>query len=89
MNHSVILRCGVFSGVRKVFLTSCCVSVLPPARYFLVAEEVGEDRAPRSDGIDARMIVEAAILDREDRLPIMRRRNRLQRHVAPLLAAPA
>ena len=32
MNHSVIFRFGVFSGVRKVFLTSCWVMVLPLAR---------------------------------------------------------
>jgi hypothetical protein len=35
MNHSDTLRVGVFSGVRNVFLTSCCVIVLPPRRYFL------------------------------------------------------
>ena len=32
MNHSIIFRFGVFSGVRNVFLTSCCVRVLPLAR---------------------------------------------------------
>src|SRR2546429_7000294 len=30
MMSSVALRCRVRSGVRKKFLTSCCVIVLPP-----------------------------------------------------------
>jgi hypothetical protein len=35
MYCSASLRLSDFSGVRKKFLTSCCVSVLPPTRYFL------------------------------------------------------
>ena len=44
MNHSVILRRGLFCcacslphiDVRNVLRTSCCVIVLPPLRYFLL-----------------------------------------------------
>ncbi len=35
MNCSWSLRRSVFSGVRNVFLTICCVIVLPPTRYGL------------------------------------------------------
>ena len=59
---------SVCSGVRKVFLTSCCVTVLPLAQVLLVAEHVVDRGADDADRIDAGMIVEAAILDRQDRL---------------------
>ena len=59
--------------------------VLPPRQISPAAEDVGEDRARRADGIDAGMIVEPAILDRDHRLRHALR-DRRERHVAPLLA---
>ena len=69
MNCSVSLRRSDFSGVSSRFFTSCCVSVLPPTRYGLSPRTLVSDGAGRADGIDAGMIVEAAILDRQHRLP--------------------
>ena len=86
MNHSIIFRFGVFSGVRNVFLTSCCVSGAAARQVGLVAEDVAEDGAGDADRIDAGMVVEAAILDGQDRLDHLAR-DGLQRHVAALLAA--
>ena len=67
-------------------MTSCCVSVLPPRRYVLLPKTLRNDRADDADRIDAGMVVEAAVLDREHRLDHLLR-DRLQRHVAALLAA--
>jgi hypothetical protein len=44
-------------------LTICCVSV-PPTSTF-VALQIREDGADRSDDVDAGMIVETSILDRD------------------------
>ena len=52
----------------------------------LVAEDVAEDGAGDADRIDAGVVVEAAILDRQDRLDHLAR-DGLQRHVAALLAS--
>ena len=65
--------------------TSCCVIVLPPREISPAAEDVGQDRARRADGIDAGVVVEAAILDRDHRLHHALR-DRRERHVPPLLA---
>ena len=50
-----------------------------------VAEDVGEHRADDADRIDAGMVVEAAIFDRQHRF-LHARRNGLERDAAALLA---
>ena len=53
---------------RNTLRTSCCVIVLPPARYVRRPVAYAEQRADHADRIDAGMLVEAAILDGEDGL---------------------
>ena len=65
---------------------SCCVSVLPPSTP-AAAADVADDRAAEADRIDARMVVEAAILDRDDRV-LQVGRDLVERDVVPLLVEP-
>ena len=51
----------------------------------LVAEDVAEHRAGDADGVDARVVVEAPVLDRQHRLD-HRLRDHLERDVPPFLA---
>ena len=88
MYCSASFRLIDFSGVRKKFLTSCCVSRAATDEILLLAAQVRDDRADRADDVNARVIVEAAILDREHGLHHPRR-NRGERHLAPLLPAGA
>ena len=53
-----------------------------------IAAHVGDDGADRADDVDARMVVEAAVLDGQDRLDHPRRNHR-QRDTPALLAACA
>ena len=54
---------------RKTLRTSCCVMVLAPASVGALAAQVAsDDRADDADRIDAGVVVEAAVLDREHRL---------------------
>ena len=73
MNHSENLRLSVCSGVRNVFFTSCCVIVLPPRRYFLLPKTLSMAALPIPIGSMPGMLVEAAVLDRQDRLHHVRR----------------
>ena len=57
-------------------MTSCCVSVLPPPGTALSPKTLREDGADDADRIDAGMVVEAAILDREHRLDHLARDRR-------------
>ena len=54
-------------------------------RVGAVAEDVGEDRADHADGIDAGMVVEAPVFDRQHGL-LHARRNGGERDAAALLA---
>ena len=66
---------------------SCCVSVLPPRRYGLAAGHVVPHRRRDANRIDADVVVEAPVLDREHRLDHVLR-DVLQRNVPPLLPRP-
>ncbi len=66
---------------------SCCVMVLPPTRYGAIAEHVGEHRADDANRIDAGVVIEAPIFDRQHRF-LHPRRNGFQRDAAALLARP-
>ena len=67
MNHSDTFRFSVCSGVKNVFFTSCWVTVLPLRRYSS-PNTLSIAALDDADRIDARVIVEPAILDREHRL---------------------
>ena len=51
-----------------MFFTSCCVIVLPPTRYGLSPEMLVMSAPDHPDRIDARVLVEAAVLDGQDRV---------------------
>ena len=65
-----------FSGVRKKFLTSCCVMRAAADEILLLAAQVRDDRADRADQIDAGVVVEPAVLDGQHRLHHARRDRR-------------
>ena len=64
---SWILRDSVRSWVRNRFLASCWVSVEPPCMP-PTPVDVADDRAADADRVDAEMLVEAPVLDRDERL---------------------
>ena len=70
---------------RNSVRASCCVIVLPPC--VPSGAQVVERRARQRDRIDARMQVEAVILDRDHRV-LEVGGDLLERHVAPLLVEP-
>ena len=59
--------------------------VLPPTRYGRSPNTLVNTRADHADRIDAGVVIEAAILDREHRF-LHARRNRLERDAAALFA---
>jgi len=54
--------------VRKAFFTNCWVIVEPPWDDALV-RDVGPEGARHAADVDAAMLVEALVLDRDDRVP--------------------
>ena len=83
---SLILRPKVFTFERNIVRASCCVSVLPPSTR-AAAADVAHDRAAETDRIDAGMVVEAAILDRDDRV-LQIGGDLVERDVVPLFVEP-
>ena len=70
-------------GVRKLWRASCWVMVLPPFARRPVSQ-VRERRRRDADRVDAAVLVEALILDRNDGLDQVRR-HLLDRNLEPLL----
>ncbi len=83
--------CSVMPGNilgRNTLRATCWVIVLAPPVVALFAANVRDHRADHADRIEAGVLVEAAILDREHRL-LHARRDRRQRHRPPLLPLAA
>ena len=71
---------------RNSVRASCCVSVLPPSAA-RAAAQVADERPGQANRIDAGMVVEAAILDGDDRV-LQVGRDRVERDVVALLIEP-
>ena len=78
---------SAISSVRKKFWASCWVIVLAPTRYVRLPLILVDERAHHADRIDAGVMVETPILDRQDGLPHHACRDAVQGRPAPLLAA--
>ena len=64
---SCTFRFSERSGVRNMFLASCCVSVEPPSTT-PPAKRFFDTRAHEADRIDAEMRAETAVLDGDHRV---------------------
>ena len=75
---------SAISSVRKKLRASCWVIVLAPTRYDACPAQVGHQRADDADRVDARMAVEAAVLDGQHRLLHVGGNGRERHPAAPL-----
>ena len=72
ISASCALRVNVRSGERKLVFASCWVIVLPPSRPRPRAE-VAPERPAHPPGVEAAVLIEAPVLDRDEGLADMRR----------------